>query len=677
MVLTSWAASSTQVVRAQAYAPAATLADEVARTKVVLVDGYATARPRLLFGAGDRATLKKKAEREPALWAEVVASARRLGQPPAADVIAAGKTYWRVEGVQSAALVAFVDGDAAARDAAVAWMLAHCREKVWGTAYRPNLDLVASWYLYHCAVGYDTLHAALNDADRAAIRDGLADHARAIYDDFDPAKPEKRSYDQNHTYITAVALAAAALALRGEVPDADAWLTRAAAVLNRCRFALGDDGYYYEGAGYWTYALPWHMRYAELMSRATGDNLASLPALANQWKFGLHMSLPGKPGLFDVGDGSRWEGDDRPAMKVNQHAMLWYLAGANRSPESRAAGDLYQARQAERDYPATAFLWSAPDVPPAKFDAVEPFNHFADHGVVAWRSGWDDGATAVYFRCGPPAGHAATAKLKQMADWQINAGHVHPDIGAFYLYAKGAYLAVPTGYTAEKWTRDHNTLLIDGKGQGVDGAYWNDRGLPYEDFDAARIDRVFLSREYAFASGAFGRAYARQVKGVDVRRSLAATQRWVLVIDDVNSTDGTTPHTPTWLLHTDGLFEASGAAHVATLSAARLAVIPLSKAATETKTEPTIVQAGTAPGPGKPTRRGYTLAVSAIAPAASTRLVHLLVPLDKAGDLPAVQDVHVDGDAVAFKVVWPGGKQESVRLDLGWRDGGAGPLVVH
>jgi len=649
--------------------PGPTLADDLKTFTATLRPDYAQQHPHLLFSPADRDALKKKAADFPELWKAVLDSANRVRAVPDSQTIAVGKTYWRIEGVESAALAYYVTGEKKYLEAAVPWMLAHVKEPVWGTLFRPNLDLQASWYLYHLSLAYDILYDDLSESDRKTIRDGLASHAKAIFDDYDPTgKTTKLSYDQNHTYIPACALATAALALQGEVPEAAGWLNRAAAIMRRCRYTLGDDGYYYEGFGYWTYALHWHVRYADLMSRATGQPMFDLPVLSQGWKFGLYMGLPGTPGSFDVGDAGQWSGDKRPDLAVNNQAMMWGVADALKSGECKTAGDYYQARQPEKVYPAAAFLW-ATQVPPKPVEQIKPYNYFNDHDVLAWRSGWGDDTTAYLFRCGPPQGHTAATKLKQMTDWQMNSGHVHPDIGAFYIFAKGTYLATTTGYTAEKRTKDHNTLLIDGKGQANDGNYWNDRGIPYEQLDSARIEQSYLSDAYAYATGVFGETYAHQVKGVDLRRSVLMNKRWLLVIDDMNAP---AEHTLTWLCHADTAFKPAGANFVAELPKASLAVLPLSTVEVEAKPEQTTVMAGMKPGPGTPTQRGYQLSFTTKQPAKTVRLVNLLVPLDPGSAAPEIADRKVDGNNVSFKLKWADGHTENVQLDLGWKSAGAG-----
>jgi hypothetical protein len=400
------------------------------------------------------------------------------------------------------------------------------------------------------------------------------------------------------------------------------------------------------------------------MSRATGQKWLDLPALRENWRFALYLGLPGAPYAFDMNDGHT----ARESVSVSNYGMLWDEASAFKCGEGRTAADLFNAREPDNDYPAANFLWFDPAIEPVPLEKIKPYYHFKDHGVVSWRSGWDQGATCYAFRCGPPLGHKALAKTTQLKDWLMNCGHVHADIGSFWMYAKGAYLATDTGYTAEKWTRDQNTLLVDGQGQAMDGSYWNDRGFPYEKLNAARIDRVHFCADYGFASGELGSVYDRVAPGLQLRRSLLMTKRWLLVVDDLV---GAAEHKLTWLCHADAEFKAEGPAFVARLAKAALAVLPLGVAATEPKMETTTVMAGTGPGQGKATERGYHLALTMKEPAKAARLVNLLIPLAPDEKLPEVKTGVLEGDTIAFSLAWPEGKTETVTLNLKLRPGTA------
>lgn len=643
--------------------PGSTLDEDVKTLKVALVEGYVKARPRVLIGAENIASLKAKPAAQEELWGRVLASARRLGDSaPDAKEVETGAHYWRIERVQAGALAYVVTGEKAHRDRAVRWMLKYCAGDVWGTGYRDNRDLQAAWYLYHIATAYDMLHTSLTPAERKAIRTGLAEHAEAMYDSLAPSvNTTGFRYDQNHTYIPTIGLATTALALMGEEPRAEAWLTRSAAIMARSRHVLGTDGYYYEGTGYWAYALNWHVRYADLMARATGDRYHDLPILAKNWLMPLHLSLPGAPKVFDVGDvGHGLKDGKRSSTRVNQHSMFWSLASVLKSPKAQLIGNQLEARWPEQDYPTLAFLRFDPSIKPTKLADIKPYHHFADHGIVSWRSGWGDDATVLLYRSGPPMGHAAAAKVKRLTDWTMNCGHTHPDIGSFWLYARGAYLAVDTGYTAKKYTRDHNTLTIDGVGQGMDGSYWNERGYPYERFDQCRVERAELSKNAAVIAGEFSGAYPARLGLKLLRRTMKVTRNYLLIVDDMQA-DG--PRTLDWYCHTDMPFRPEGAAYVARSPRASLAVIPLAGGASF-HTEKTTVIAGNAPGKGKPAQRGWQLRCRMKAPAVETRLAHLVVPLGAKEGPPVASAVSVEEKTIRVALRWSDGRREIVRLDI-------------
>ena len=674
----SWVAALEKGEKKVTPFPGPTLVDDVLGPDVKLLPNYASGHPRLLFSASDLPELQRKAKDYPKLWDAVIAQAKRTNYGlPTPDLIEKGPRYFEIPCVESAALAWFVTGDKAYRDGAVKWLLAYCRVPVWGTGFHANCDLQASWYLYHLAIAYDILYKDLTDEERKVIREGLAGHAKVIYDDFDPSLNKKKlTYDQNHLYTPAVALAAASLALLDDVPEAKDWLKCASAILKRCRYVLNEDGYYYEAYGYWSYSLHWHVRYADLMSRATGEKLYALPALRDNWLFGLHLSLPGAPWAFEVGDTGFWKKDnERQEGYSLNYSMFWNIARENKSAENRTVGDLYASRHAESDRPASAFLWFNPQIQPAELDEIKPYHRFADQDVVTWRSSWKPDATCYYFRCGPPLGHSATAKLNQLQDWEMNAGHVHPDIGGFYIYAKGTYLAVTTGYTVDKWTRDHNTLLIDGKGQALDGDYHHYKRFPYDKLDKVRIDSCYLGNDYGYASGEMGSVYSKS-PDLQLRRSVLMTERWMLTVDDMA---GTKDHQPTWICHSDGEFQAQGAAFIAKQQNASLAVIPLSEVSEKPTLEKSIVSAGRAPGQGHPEQHGYHLTLTAESPAKDLRLIHLLVPLGKDQTVPEVKSVNRGKDSLQFQIVWGPGKTEDVTLDLKWQgkeDAKPGPAKI-
>jgi hypothetical protein len=110
-------------------------------------------------------------------------------------------------------------------------------------------------------------------------------------------------------------------------------------------------------------------------------------------------------------------------------------------------------------------------VPP---DALPTLRHFDDMDIVYMRSGWSGDESLLAFKCGPHIGHQALA----MYSYDPGGGHVHPDAGAFQLFAFDEWLIVDDGYTW-KTTAYQNTVLVNGVGQDGDAApaYKSEAGL--------------------------------------------------------------------------------------------------------------------------------------------------------------------------------------------------------
>ena len=407
------------------------------------------------------------------------------------------------------------------------------------------------------------------------------------------------------------------------------------------------------------------------------------PTLANSWLFALHTSLPGTPWGYDMGDTGRWANGKRGGSpSVSQHTYLWAVAQANRSGDNQLAGDFINKRGPEMDYPAVSLLWYDPSVKATSLETVKPYHHFKDHDVICWRTGWGDDATCLMFRCGPPQGHAASKRLGVLKDWTMNSGHTHPDIGAFWLYAKGTYLAGDTGYTAKKYTRDHNTLLVGGKGQGKDGTYHNDRGCPYEMFDAARIVAAELADDHVYARGEFGSVYPADLGIHSLQRTILATKRWLLTIDNL---DAKAEQTLTWFCHTDEPFKADGRAYVSRKTGGALAIFPL-VSGTKAEPEKTMVAAGTGPGQGTPAHRGHHLRITSAGSTASgqtdgrrVQLVTLLVPLGADEKVPQATLTDRSASAATVIITWPDGKTETIKTDWRWipAEGGAPAATIE
>jgi len=659
-------------LKAGEYKPKKTLKDDI--SEVTLIKGYKDKHPRLLFNSADISAFKERAENQKILWDNVLTQAGSLNKSlPTSEEVKLGGKYWRIEYVLSGSMAYFVTKDKKFRDGAVKWMVAHCEVDTWGTKFNSNHDLEASWYLYYISLAYDILYNDLSAGERETIEKGLILHAEAIYDYMKTEPKDGYRYDQNHTYIPTIALITAALALDNKVKAASDWLNLGNAVVKRSRYVLGPDGFYYEGYGYWKYAMHWHVRYADMLTRATGEDMFNLPLFKNNYLFALHLSLPASPFSFDISDNGSGANNRPPSSPFAWCAMLYRFAGVFNDGKMKAVADKIAGMSSDANDPGMYFLWYADKVKAAPMEEMPPYHYFSDQDFVGWRSSWEDDATIYLFRSGPPEGHAANSKLKEFKDWIMNAGHVHPDIGSFWIYAKGAYLAVDTGYTANKWTKDHNTILVDGKGQGDDGTYHNERLMPYKKFNEVSIKKQFLSKDYGYASGDISGAYMKGDLGkLSLLRHLVMTKNYLLVFDILS---GEKQHEYTWINHSDKEYKKESGYYVTENGKARLLTFTLLPADFKAETGVATVMGGTAPGAGKKEDRGFELTLQT-EKAGSTVFLNVLVPLAKEEKNPLSVKGSADKKSVTVEFVWYTGLKEKVTLDLDWAQSeAAGPVI--
>jgi hypothetical protein len=89
--------------------------------------------------------------------------------------------------------------------------------------------------------------------------------------------------------------------------------------------------------------------------------------------------------------------------------------------------------------------------------------HLEDFGVVSARSAWDGDESLVVMKTGPAQGH-----LYFQLDPPIRVGgKAHRDANHFVIYGDGKWLLRdgPDDHSTRRDTAEHNTLLIDGRGQ--------------------------------------------------------------------------------------------------------------------------------------------------------------------------------------------------------------------
>ena len=224
--------------------------------------------------------------------------------------------------------------------------------------------------------------------------------------------------------------------------------------------------------------------------------------------------------------------------------------------------------------------------------------------------------------------------LKQFPDWRLSSGHAHPDANSFIIFARGQYLTGDTGYAGVPMTEHHNTLLVNGKGQGKEGdGHDAFAGMSYELLNRIRIADVKVEQNQVTLRGDATAAY-EPLLGLKkfVREFVYRTNAGFTVTDEVETTK---PASFTWLMHADDrIVKEEGRLFRIEAGRAKLMIDPTLDAQIETPQQS--VQSAietnylTAPGPpgavdkGERQARGQKLLLSTAVPTTKARFVEEL-----------------------------------------------------
>ncbi|MFV2010779.1 MULTISPECIES: hypothetical protein [unclassified Micromonospora] len=513
----------------------------------------------------------------------------------------------------------------------------------WGKAKMPDHDLDAGWLLHGLSLAYSWLRDDLPDDEAAALRAKLTLQGERLYAFAVETEGSwwSSSYWQNHNWICYAGLAAA-----GYVLDEPRWSDRARENLATVLDLMPGDGSDSEGVVYWRYGVPWLAIHLDLLQHAEGiDWWRRGDFLSRTFEWRLHQCAPGFEENIDHGDCH----DRRSGHSV---ALYYKLAAAYRDGRARWLADRVADRHFWREAYASGvrpgvmpeagyeLLWYDPQVPavdPA--DTVPTSAHFPDLGQVTARTSWQSGAAFVSFKAAPGGGHTAwdtAEQLRRDKGWQtLNAGHHHPDAGAFVFGAYGEFLAVDDGYCNRKRAAHHNLVLVDGQGWAGEDRYQVYQGLPHE--RQARLRDVLTEDGLVHATAESAAMFdpALGVRRVD--RTLVFTPAGRLVVLDLLAADQ--PREWTFLLHSDWPAELVGGDIVLRSGPAQAyvrQVVPDAATVSQTTTEIEANPTGSTPSL-RIVRTLHTVRVQ-VAPVVRTRILTSVEPTSALAPSAAVAE---------------------------------------
>jgi hypothetical protein len=370
-------------------------------------------------------------------------------------------------------------------DGARQWALASCSYKTWGLGRLDGMDLAAGHQLFGLGIVYDWCYDDLGDEARRTIRETIARRTSAMFEAAATGKTYWREqYLQNHLWVNICGMAVAALAVFDEVEEASKWIGLPLDKFRRTMSALGDDGASHEGVGYWSYGVEYMLKFMHPARELLGVDMYNNDWWRNTATYRQYLGLPRRSwtrrsAIVDIADCPRgdWYGPDY---------LLRALAHEYR--DGHAQWLAQEIDRADVDGPEARWLnliWYDPAVAARPPTDRPTLHHFTDMDIVSARSDWSGDESLVVFKCGPFIGHKAVQEFI----YDPGGGHVHPDADHFVVFGAGQWLVRDDGYRA-KWTGQHNTLLIDGKGQLGEGRMWFNGGAPLRAKARPRILRA-------------------------------------------------------------------------------------------------------------------------------------------------------------------------------------------
>ncbi len=422
-----------------------------------------------------------------------------------------------------------------------------------------GVDLDAEYFMEGVALTYDWLYDELPEDLRADVREAICRQATAVYDaSLAGHTGGGLNFQQNHYWFAHLSLILAASAVYGEVPEARDWLAWAWDRAERTFLSFSPDGSFHEGPAYWDFSMPTLYMMVSLYEQLSGVDVPwADTGLEGQAVFRFHHLFPGMKLTAALED------TRVPRHLPPRFTLLWE-AQRYQDPVAQGIADLLNPGPSFKAYD---FLYLDETIEPADpFEAEPTARYYEDVETVFARTSWEEDATYAAFVSRPLGGHLY-AKLCER--YGIGGtGHNHPEQGHFVLFGRGETLAIDPGYTYEKLTRNHNTILVDGQGQYGDGEMW-----PSPKPGRARITGFTSEQGVTIIQADPSSAYPDELGLKRFERTFVLAGRDLAVVHDRLAADE--PRTFSWLLHHLGEVEQPRGTPRITRNDAQLDVLPL------------------------------------------------------------------------------------------------------
>ncbi|TRX11280.1 DUF4962 domain-containing protein [Flavobacterium gawalongense] len=399
---------------------------------------------------------------------------------------------------------------------------------------------------YYMAIGYDCAYNYLTRSERKQIAEGIVKLGiKPAMNDWLSPETNIHTFDtMGHNWWSACVDMAgfAALAVKGEIPEAQKWANEISEtvtewvnfsgnVMDNKPRTFGRDGGFYESINYAGFGFSQYLLFRYAFQNVLPEvKLPEVPAMEKMADFFIQTTYYTKdtPLSVNFGDGSIKRNGNSCVLLlwnlgVHKDRYAWYLQKTMRGSDKEGLEmDSPQGLILHPDFSNQKEV-KAPDLPESKL--------FSDLGWATLRNSWKDNATMLGIKCG--------------TTWN----HAHADAGSFILFHNGKNLLIDSGnssYGRPEYTEyycqseAHNVALFNGKAQSRKDPYF---GVKNEGHLYNLLETDKMKYIYADATGPTSQWFSRNY------RHFLWIGDVILVMDDLESYE---PGKFEWLLHYNG-----------------------------------------------------------------------------------------------------------------------------
>lgn len=407
-----------------------------------------------------------------------------------------------------------LDANRAFRDRAVEELKQLTRWSTWTDPCNAEMpaDLCTAEAVMAAAVALDWLADDLTEADRKGVADAI--RAKAL-------EPYCRAVDEKvwwyscyHNWNAALncGCGLAGLLLADEDPIAREACDKAKAGLKRFFNALGREGGWDEGIGYWGYAMRFVLLFGEALSRVEDDrHIFHERGMDATGLFGPYFSPNGQPANF--GDNATvplYGGLYLFAKHYGLREIAWWLDAYGYSGDVSTT-DVSSA--------GLALLFRPADIEERPEPALEPLKVYEQVGWAALADAWPTPGLYVAVKTGDLAAHHAhhdmNAVQVQVDGEMLLSDTEHPPFSR-------AFLSEAREEFYEVQARAHNTIVVADRDHRIDA-----RGR----FVGSAVDK--RHRWVACDAGEACGENVRFVRHVTMFTGQQPAERMLLVLDDL------------------------------------------------------------------------------------------------------------------------------------------------